>query len=43
VQSNTATEWTPAETAIVVVDMWNVHWCASASTRVTELAPPMQT
>ena len=31
----------PAETAIVVVDMWNVHWCHTATTRVGEIAVPM--
>jgi nicotinamidase-related amidase len=25
----------------VIVDMWNVHWCHSATTRVGELAVPM--
>jgi nicotinamidase-related amidase len=34
-------EWKPAETAIVICDMWDKHWCASASARVAELAGPM--
>ena len=39
--NSTISQWLPAETAIVVVDMWNMHWCASATTRVAELATPM--
>lgn len=34
-------EWDPHTTAIVVVDMWDDHWCASAARRVDELAGPM--
>lgn len=41
-QNNQRLSWEPTQTAIVVVDMWNVHWCASATTRVAELAVPMQ-
>lgn len=33
--------WNPAETALVICDMWDRHWCASASARVNELAPVM--
>ena len=33
--------WQPAETAIVVVDMWNDHHCKSAARRVVEMAPHM--
>lgn len=33
--------WKPAETAIVVVDMWNNHHCQSAARRVVEMAPVM--
>jgi nicotinamidase-related amidase len=32
-------EWAPAETAIIICDMWNQHWCKGATARVTELAP----
>jgi nicotinamidase-related amidase len=31
----------PRETAIVVCDMWDVHWCRGATQRVAELAPVM--
>jgi nicotinamidase-related amidase/type 1 glutamine amidotransferase len=34
-------EWDPARTAIVVCDMWNVHWCDDATKRVAEMAPRM--
>lgn len=37
----TPIEWKPAETAVVICDMWDKHWCASASARVAELAGPM--
>lgn len=33
--------WNPAESAIVVVDMWNDHHCKSAAERVVEMAPHM--
>ncbi len=33
--------WQPAETAAIVCDMWNVHWCRGASARVAEIAPRM--
>jgi|EP00966_Prymnesium_polylepis_P089394 hypothetical protein len=41
VVNNTVAHWLPSETAVVVVDMWDKHWCASATTRVAELATPM--
>jgi nicotinamidase-related amidase len=31
--------WKPAETAVIVCDMWNEHWCKGATRRVAELAP----
>ncbi len=31
--------WSPEETAIIVCDMWDQHWCKSSSKRVNELAP----
>ena len=34
-------QWNPKETAIVICDMWNQHWCKGATTRVAELAPYM--
>ncbi|MBP8258807.1 MAG: ThuA domain-containing protein [Verrucomicrobia bacterium] len=32
-------EWDPAQTALVICDMWDRHWCQGASRRVAELAP----
>ena len=34
-------QWEPKETAIIVCDMWDQHWCKGATQRVAELAPPM--
>jgi nicotinamidase-related amidase len=36
-----AVSWPPAETVIVVCDMWNQHWCRGATARVEELTPRM--
>lgn len=33
--------WNPRQTALVVVDMWDDHWCQGAARRVAELAGPM--
>lgn len=33
--------WEPRETALVICDMWDDHWCRSASRRVAELAGPL--
>jgi nicotinamidase-related amidase len=33
--------WDPARTALIICDMWDDHWCASAARRVVELAGPM--
>lgn len=33
--------WDPRQTAIIVCDMWDQHWCKSAADRVGELAGPM--
>ena len=33
--------WNPEETAIIVCDMWNQHWCQGATSRVAEMAPRM--
>ena len=35
------TDWKASETAIIVCDMWNDHWCRSASRRVAEMAPAL--
>ena len=37
----TPAEWKVGETAVIVCDMWDKHWCAGASKRVDELAPRM--
>lgn len=34
-------EWAPKETAIIICDMWDQHWCPDATARVGELAPFM--
>jgi len=34
-------EWDPRQTAIIICDMWNEHWCKGATSRVGELAPRM--
>jgi len=31
----------PSQTAIIICDMWNKHWCKGATRRVAELAPRM--
>ena len=33
--------WKPEETAIIICDMWDEHWCQTASARVAEIAPKM--
>lgn len=33
--------WKPGKTAIIVCDMWDDHWCKSASRRVGEMAPAL--
>jgi nicotinamidase-related amidase/type 1 glutamine amidotransferase len=34
-------QWKANETAIIICDMWNQHWCKGATARVTEMAPFM--
>lgn len=34
-------QWNPSQTAIIICDMWDRHWCEGASRRVVELAPVM--
>ncbi len=34
-------DWSPKETAIIIVDMWNDHHFVSAAKRVVEMAPHM--
>ncbi|MDR0609937.1 MAG: NPCBM/NEW2 domain-containing protein, partial [Planctomycetaceae bacterium] len=31
----------PAKTAIIVIDMWNYHWCMTCSERVSAMVPRM--
>jgi nicotinamidase-related amidase len=38
---NEILEWDPEETAIIICDMWNEHWCKGATERVAEMAPAM--
>ena len=34
-------EWNASETAVIICDMWDRHWCKGATLRVAELAPYM--
>ncbi len=36
-----AVTWIPSQTAVVICDMWNEHWCKGATRRVAEMAPRM--
>jgi len=38
---NETQEWNGKETAIIICDMWDQHWCAGATQRVAEMAPAM--
>ncbi|MDR3181751.1 MAG: cysteine hydrolase [Planctomycetaceae bacterium] len=33
--------WKPKETAVIICDMWDKHWCAGATARVAEMASVM--
>ncbi len=37
----TPARWDPKGTAVVICDMWDQHWCKSATARVAEMAPRM--
>ncbi|MDR0560680.1 MAG: ThuA domain-containing protein [Prevotellaceae bacterium] len=39
--ANRIEAWKPAETAIIICDMWDKHWCRDATDRVAEMAPRM--
>lgn len=39
--ANEIQEWNAKETAIIVCDMWDQHWCRGAAARVAEIAPFM--
>jgi len=41
VRVNDIQAWNPRETAIIICDMWNKHWCQGATDRVAEMAPFM--
>ncbi|MDR1886731.1 MAG: isochorismatase family protein [Prevotellaceae bacterium] len=38
---NNIENWNPAQTAIIICDMWDKHWCNDATARVAEIAPAM--
>ena len=38
---NDIQEWNGKETAIIICDMWDKHWCKGATNRVGEMAPFM--
>ena len=33
--------WESTQTAVIIVDMWDNHWCPNAAKRVTEMSKPM--
>ena len=39
--SNEIQEWNPNETAIIICDMWDQHWCKGATERVADMATHM--
>jgi nicotinamidase-related amidase len=39
--TNTIENWEPKQTAIIICDMWDKHWCNDATARVAEIAPAM--
>lgn len=39
--SSRTARWDPRETAVIVCDMWDDHWCRSAARRVGEMAGPL--
>jgi nicotinamidase-related amidase len=34
-------QWEANQTAVIICDMWNEHWCKGATARVAEMAPRM--
>src|ERR1700736_556358 len=34
-------DWNPKNTALIICDMWDDHWCKSAARRVAEMAGPL--
>src|SRR5581483_12511025 len=41
IESTRVAEFDPHETAIIICDLWDKHWCASATKRVGEIADRM--
>ncbi|HEY1601600.1 MAG TPA: isochorismatase family protein [Pirellulales bacterium] len=39
--TETPVDWDPRQTAVIVCDMWDRHWCQGATDRVAEMAPRM--
>jgi len=39
--SSSIQNWLPSQTAIIICDMWDKHWCPDATSRVAEMAPAM--
>jgi len=37
--ADVALDWRADQTALVICDMWDQHWCKSATARVAEMAP----
>ena len=37
----TPAEWDSKQTAVVICDMWDKHWCPTSTERVAEMAPRM--
>lgn len=37
----TPAQWSPTETAVIVCDVWDQHWCKSANSRLALLLPRM--
>jgi nicotinamidase-related amidase/type 1 glutamine amidotransferase/ketosteroid isomerase-like protein len=33
--------WEPSKTALIICDMWDKHWCPTATARVNEMVPRM--
>jgi nicotinamidase-related amidase len=41
IQKEEVIHWEPEETAIIICDMWDRHWCDGATIRVGEMVPRM--
>jgi len=39
--TNRIEEWDMTETAVIICDMWDRHWCVEATDRVAEMAPEL--